>query len=214
MSKPIYNVDSNIHPDTPGLEYPLTNPWVLWKQENKKEKYKYDLTPCCRFSTIAGFWSLLNNIHISEGQRIIFMRNGIVPRWEDVNNKYGAHYIITIDSTKQNSHEIFQECLLALIGENICNETYNSLKISGLTYIYEEKLKQIRFWLTDASTNFSLSNISDNLYEFLQNQKLELGQFLFVTFEKLKEKNKQNRLSHSRKPIDKSRNHKKYVNVY
>ncbi|XWV24760.1 mimivirus translation initiation factor 4e, 1 [Tupanvirus deep ocean] len=210
MLKPIYDIDSNVHPNTPGLEYPLTNAWTLWKQHETKEKYKYNFMPCCRFNTIAGYWSLLNNISINKGQRIIFMREGIAPKWEDVHNISGAHFIITIDSTKQNSDEIFRECLLALIGESICNETYDSLKISGLTYIYEDKLKQIRFWLTDSIPKFSLSNISDDFYEILQNKKLELNQFLFITFEKLKEKHKQNRLLHSRKPRnDRQSNYRK-----
>jgi hypothetical protein len=213
MEKIICHIDELIPKDSPGLEYSFTNPWIFWNQRLKeKTALKYSFFPVCKYSTIAGFWTLMNNLNIKEGDRIFFMREGIRPLWEDPVHKNGAHLIITLNKD-QDCRNIFLNCLLGLVGETFCNDEYESLKITGLTYINEPTLKQLRIWTTDENIPIVASMISDTYLKFFENAKVDLSkQLLFLSFKFFKDKKLQANKKYSKNKSDSHPNpHQNYI---
>lgn len=203
MENPIYDIEDHLTKNTEGCKYFFTNPWVVWKQytsSNNSEEYVY--TPKYRYSTIAGFWTLMNCINMEN--RTFFMRDGISPQWEDPKHENGAHLIITLDK-KCNYYNIFLNCLLCIIGETFCNGTYESLKITGITYVNEPFLKQIRIWTSDENTPIYASMISDSFIEILKKSGItDISKRLkFVSFKSLKDKTKKTDRRREYLPCDK-----------
>lgn len=204
MDERIYHIEKHIKSDTSGIEYPFTNPWICWKQHPKEVTGKYSYEPICKYSTIAGFWTFINNLEIQNMQRIIFMREGICPEWEDKKHINGAHFIITLNN-KQNSYNILLDCLLGLMGESFCNDKYENLNITGLTYINEPFLKQIRIWTSEKDNILDVSKISDEYKKCFENANIDFSkQFLFVTFKKLMKKAQQKDKINSVNSVNKS----------
>ena len=177
-----------IKPNTPGIELEFESTWVVWKQTLKNiflNNYHYQ--EICKFSTIAGFWFFINLQKKSTANRLFIMREGIIPCWEDSSHNDGGQLIITVP-TNDIFHNIYVNCLMGMVGESLVNDKYNSTDITGITYIYETNLKQIRFWSSNKKiildhNKFSLSNIQAfNEISF----NLEKNS-LFMTFEELKE---------------------------
>lgn len=182
----IYEIEKYISEDTPGIKYPFTCPWILWIQGKYCNKKDYDLRPVYKFSTIAGFWILMNNIKFRSNHRYIFMREGIMPKWEDPNHTSGGQLYFTTNS-KNKIHNIFLECILYIIGETFTNENCDSTEITGLTYINEPNLKQIRIWTKTESLD--ISKISSGFLNLLEDLDTNFSKHIkFITYKKLRSK--------------------------
>lgn len=166
-NKEIYHIDKHIKYNS-GHEVILNTPWILWKQ-NSYSRTKQEIIPLCKFHTIAGFWTLINNLKKPRNVRIIYMREHIIPQWEDPNHINGGYFII--DFTKlcnliepgqscDDVYQIFINFLVATIGESFTKNFYNSDNITGIMYINEPIIKQIRFWLSDYNIPLDKRNIS------------------------------------------------------
>ncbi|CAH6421013.1 Translation initiation factor eIF-4E [uncultured virus] len=145
-------VEACMESDTPGLEYPLKSTWVFWvvKVEGK------DPVPIYRFSTIGGFWYLINELDFDQDMRCFFMRAGATPRWECIFHKNGAYWIVSVDENNEQPEVDFTgfytDCLMAMVGENLFMETDRNNTITGITCICGPKLRQIRYWTSDRSS--------------------------------------------------------------
>ena len=148
----IYEVEKHINPNSSGIEFKLSNPWIIWINYCKDSWDNRKLIPVYKFSTIAGFWSLINNIKLIENQQIIFMREGIEPLWEDKNHINGGYCGVNL-SDDDNNNEIFISCLLGIIGETFCDKLYNSLNITGITYMNYPKKSQLKIWTNGGKLN-------------------------------------------------------------
>jgi hypothetical protein len=182
-----HDIESYVRKDTPGLEQTFQSTWVLWKQFKSEDK-TYNCIPYCKFNTVAGFWFLMNILDFTlKGERLIFMRENIMPKWEDEKHKYGANTVISF-SDKFNAKEVYVNFLLGLVGETFCSANYDTLNITGMTCVYEKNYKQIRFWLSNQNMPLNYENIPKE-YFHLSNGNKFLCQFLFIDFARLKKKN-------------------------
>jgi hypothetical protein len=189
MSANIHDVEKYIAIGTPGLEYSFKNPWIMWKQY-KSNYDQYNFFPFFKFSTIAGFWALINNIDFfNEEERLIFMRDGIIPEWEDSQHKFGAYFMITINIKKQNMRNIFVECLFGLVQGNFCKNDCDNTNITGVTFVYEKNYKQMRIWLSNRNIPLCYQNISPKFLNIFYDNRIVPRHFFLVEFDKLKEKN-------------------------
>jgi hypothetical protein len=191
------DIESFVNSDSAGLQYTFETAWVVWVQKKKSHSWEEDgLTALYRFKTIAGFWFVFETMKFHEGCRFIFMRDGIKPIFEDANNTAGGYCRIILN--KINYHDIFLNCLLALIGETLTKQTYDSFNITGLTYINEAYTKQLRIWIRDKEHPLGSDVISNGILDLISEDADEGADegagvdvnandiFTFVTFDHIK----------------------------
>ena len=187
----LYCIEDHIPESTPGLEYPLSNPWIYWVQAYRSKNQpngSYQLSPKIKFSTIAGFWSFINFFDIAKHTRIIFMREGVAPAWEDPKHRGCGHYIIKFKSDIDMT-EIFLNCMMWLIGETFCNEQYDtSLKITGITVVNTIRIKEIRFW-TSTPDILDHTKISAKCLDYFHEIGINLSEVsYYITYADLEER--------------------------
>jgi translation initiation factor 4E len=76
----------------------LHSKWTMWfdnpRFANPEIEWKDNLTNCGTFDTIEDFWRIYNNLKpastLSVNSNYHVFREGIVPMWEDPNNKVRA----------------------------------------------------------------------------------------------------------------------------
>lgn len=171
----------------PGSEYSLTSQWVFWKHNatDLTEHCQKKFIPNSQFHTIAGFWNFIHHSLFLKEERFVLMRKGISPQWEDPHHSSGSHIIITIDHTKY-ANNIIIEMIIGLVGECLFNESYDSLDITGITYINSPKLKQIRFWSKNDKIPVDLIHLTGEYKSIFY--KYRIKHLVFKTFAELKEK--------------------------
>ena len=87
------------------------NSWTFWyvytlshnekkKQGKKGRHHEYILHEVYSFNTIEDFWRMYNNIYQVEEIRpntdYMLFKKGIRPEWEDVNNRKGGKWVVTL----------------------------------------------------------------------------------------------------------------------
>lgn len=201
----VYHIEEFMDPICQGMDVILETPWTIWMQRNKTiANNSQPVIPIYKFHTIAGFWTIMNNIKIPNDMRLIFMRDGISPKWEDPKYINGGYCMITYPHTQSlcpkispnikednNAYPLFMTCLLGVIGESFTNPTYDSSNITGIMYIDEPNFKQIRFWLSDINENLNDKNITDEYLQMFKNLDDNLTNIISTTsFDKLKNSDK------------------------
>lgn len=196
----LHDFDANIE-NISGSEYPLTSQWIFWEHsKNEIDGYCKKFIPISKFHTIAGFWNFIHNSSFLEKERFVLMRDGITPRWEDVHHLFGSHLTITLDSTKHNA---IIELLIGLVGECMFNESYESLDITGITYVNCPKSKQIRLWSRNDKIQIDMIHFTREYKSIFY--KYRIDNFVFNTFAELKEISEQNIAKQSTHPRHSSR---------
>ncbi|AGD92590.1 hypothetical protein LBA_00672 [Megavirus lba] len=136
----IFEVENYIETDTPGLEFDLTNPWIVYHKNSS-----------FRFQTIAGFWGIFKSIplgHITV-QRENFV-TGITKNTININNINNAinSNLLVINLNNNDTDIAFIKCLLGMIGETFNTKFVDSLDIYGISYINERNNKKIVLWIS------------------------------------------------------------------
>lgn len=205
----IIDIESRISPTTQGLDKLLETPWVIWLQR------KTDIIPLYRFSTVAGCWSIINNMQFNEIVRYYFMREGITPIWENKSHIGGGY--CTINLIRQRYWKMFRYCLMSLIGETFLKPPNDTIHLTGLTFIHETNYMQLRIWITGIGySSLGLKQctvISDDVvkrFEKFYIQKPPKNIFYFESFKNIIIKNKQNKHNKHNK-YNKQNEKKSYV---
>ncbi|ANB50748.1 hypothetical protein [Powai lake megavirus] len=137
----IFEVENYIETDTPGLEFDLTNPWIVY---HKNLSFK--------FQTIAGFWSIFKSIpqgHITV-QRENFVTDITKNNINNINNTTNSNLLVInmVSNNNKNTDIAFVKCLLGLIGETFSTKFVDSLDIYGISFINEKNSKKIILWIS------------------------------------------------------------------
>lgn len=201
----VYNVEEKLHLGIPGSQYHFYNSWIIWRNDNN------NFIPTYRFSSIAGFWSLVNNIDLNKITSLVFMKEGISPNWEDKAHVNGGYCAVTINTYNPNFNDIFMTFLLALIGESLFDNDYDSSNITGITYINKPELKQFRFWLSNISKRFKIDDISSSIMMELKEYGEEIV-IIYGIFDRIKKKHLTNTNGKNKefKAFKKHHRHNKY----
>ena len=98
----------------------LPNPWVLWshsKEDNWIDDATYKELSIIR--DIPSFWRVVNNFFFLgySLRHLYLMREGIMPTWEDVNNRSGS--VCTFQMNIYGTPELFQSICLFLATETL-----------------------------------------------------------------------------------------------
>ncbi|CAH0487816.1 unnamed protein product [Peronospora effusa] len=118
-----------------GDKHELNEPWAIWEQreQGKNMSYADKLFKLCTFSTVEEFWGYWNNIP-SPSQALFdgftrkkfadrtvegfaVFKDGIVPEWEDPENKNGGEWSIRKEVGAEELDEFWEKLVLGAIGE-------------------------------------------------------------------------------------------------
>jgi len=161
----------------------LNTPWVLWRHVASSKNKSIIVE---RVTTVNEFWHLFDQTPFEVGVKYTFMRDGIEPRWEDSRHFNGAHVKINLRNY-DNHHEIFLYFLLGIIGESLTVDTYDSLNITGLTYINEKNATQIRIWLSDKSRELNKSTVTSEFNKMIIGNN-NVNPYQLISFDELRSK--------------------------
>lgn len=185
MSAVPYIVENYMSDDTIGLDLVLTNSWTIWFQPvNNHGKIHWNsdnIIPRYQFSTIAGLWTLMNIITIDLNARIIIMRTGVLPVWEDPIHINGGYCLIHLNN--DDCYKIFMVYLFSIVSETFTNAQYDSSNITGVTLVNNMSLKQIRIWVSNDDQSI-ITNIDSKYLDMLHKSSI----IKFVAFDNLMHK--------------------------
>jgi hypothetical protein len=210
-------------PDNEGLNYELNTTWILYSYQKPKTaeqeiptkealtdvKKAWMPKAIIKFSTIAGFWyTLTHEFHKMQHNdhyiQYTFMREGCEPRWESY-PKGGYIAYGTSDRNPDDNYVLLIECLMALIGEQICVESTKGLGIKGLTVCEENSFFQLRFWLEDINISFEKITLSERICQNFDNLGIDINKPSYKYFTISRRKQKSNE---DLNPRQKARNEK------
>jgi len=113
------------------IKHPLQNRWTLWydnpQGKTNQNSWADQLKRVVTFDTVEDFWRIFNNIRpaskLSTGANYHLFKDGVEPKWEDVENRQGGKWIVTCKSgTKDMLDKWWMWTVLGCIGENFDDE--------------------------------------------------------------------------------------------
>ena len=132
--------------------------WTMWYDNSRladpEKEWKDNLTNCGSFETIEEFWRVFNNLKpsskLSVNSNYHVFREGVVPMWEDPENKDGGKFVLTIpkkDSKTGRCDEWWLYTVLAIIGETL---DMDGDEVCGAVVSIRNKQDRIALWLKSA----------------------------------------------------------------
>ncbi|KAH3880359.1 hypothetical protein DPMN_004273, partial [Dreissena polymorpha] len=151
---------------------PLNTPWTFYLDKSTPGTSAAEYEACLRklytVSTVQGFWSVYNNIpSVSKlGSRYSYhlMRHERRPVWEDPENCNGGNW--RMKCHKWDTSTVWQELLLAAIGEHLSDFLIEGDEISGISVSMREKDDIVTIWNT-RSHLAEQSNILEKVKELV-----------------------------------------------
>lgn len=109
------------------------------------------------FDTIGKFWRFFNNFHLLDkiNNQLFIMRDGVTPRWEDLNNRNGAICSFKIDYYNKGGRNDIGSEIMTCISILVINESFvsNNACINGISYSIRNRSIMIKLWVKDYSSN-------------------------------------------------------------
>jgi len=131
----------------------LKNKWAFWSLKYDVSKEWNDcLKKIAVIETVEDFWNLyLQILSVSElppFSDYYLFKEGIQPKWEDLENVKGGRWVVSISKQKRDHDKIWLKLMMLLIceefgnyGEFICGAVFNSRRT----------MNKIALWTSDAS---------------------------------------------------------------
>uniref|UniRef100_A0A1B6KZ59 EIF-4F 25 kDa subunit n=1 Tax=Graphocephala atropunctata TaxID=36148 RepID=A0A1B6KZ59_9HEMI len=131
---------------------PLQTPWTFWIDRASNvasaAQYQAHLKKIYSVSTVQEFWAVLKHIPSIEAlpPRCSYhlMRDMIQPMWEDEQNKKGGSWRLKV--AKKDTSTVWQELLLAAIGEQLSEGLTEGDSICGVTMAVRERDDLVQVW--------------------------------------------------------------------
>uniref|UniRef100_A0A6C0JG63 Eukaryotic translation initiation factor 4E n=1 Tax=viral metagenome TaxID=1070528 RepID=A0A6C0JG63_9ZZZZ len=156
----------------------LNSKWIVWYHNPSDQSWTIDsYKDVLEIDTLEDFFVLKNSWDkclpkVSEGMFFIMrkLKSGqvIYPQWEDINNRKGGYWSFKID--KENAQDIWFRLCSFTIGEDICNETMESLQVNGISISPKKNFCIIKIWNNNCDKN-SISLLNTNL-DFLNMEEV------------------------------------------
>jgi len=107
------------------------------------------------FNTVEDFWRMYNNIYsveeIMPNTDYMLFKKGIRPEWEDVNNRPGGKWVVTLpiqDDMEEECGQAWLRSLVTLISGQIDRAELDL--INGLVLSVREKHLRLNVWCSDS----------------------------------------------------------------
>ena len=172
------NAESAVAADTKE-KHRLQNRWVLYYDSPKTKMVKAawgdQIKRICAFDTVEDFWCLFNNIvqpsKLDHGSNYWIFKDGIEPKWEDVNNAHGGSWTANISKDSDiNVDSIWLLCILSLIGENVDDGT----EVCGAVISVRNRGDRMAVWTRSAEVQDVQVSIGNKLKGCLEAPALKL----------------------------------------
>ncbi|KAL7211532.1 hypothetical protein ACSBR2_014404 [Camellia fascicularis] len=149
--------------------HPLEHSWTFWfdnpSAKSKQAAWGSSISPIYTFSTVEGFWSLYNNIHLPSklavGADLHCFKNKIEPKWEDPVCANGGKWTVIFPKGKSDTSWLYT--LLAMIGEQFDNGD----EICGAVVNVRARQEKIGLWTKNAANEMAQVSIGRQWKEFL-----------------------------------------------
>eukprot|EP01095_Lingulamoeba_sp_RSL-Kostka_P006177 TRINITY_DN1918_c0_g1_i2.p1 TRINITY_DN1918_c0_g1~~TRINITY_DN1918_c0_g1_i2.p1 ORF type:complete len:316 (+),score=78.40 TRINITY_DN1918_c0_g1_i2:56-1003(+) len=171
-NKKNYNNNNNNNNNNGTL---LHNKWTFWfnkryNNSSTKNNFPSNLQEIGTMSTIEDFWCFFNHLlppsRLSLNTSYYFFKNGIKPMWEDPENLNGGKWVFSL---RNNFDKIWEDILIYLIGETICN----SEKICGFEFSKRKNYDRFCLWLKQCNETYCKS-IGKNIKNIIKNESISL----------------------------------------
>ena len=133
----------------------LADTWCLYFMPcpvSKEEEF--DPALVFRIDSVASFWKTFNNLppanEIPARSAMYLFRDDIIPKWEDVKNRDGGLYRVTVPTTKAN--DVWLRTAAKTIGESWRKNHRNS--VNGIVLKMRERAMYIEVWVSQEMENF------------------------------------------------------------
>ena len=132
----------------------LNSNWTLWFHSPTDNDWTIEsYKRISEFSTIEDFWSIYKFIlpnHIQNGM-FFLMRDGILPIWEDDQNKEGGCWSFKI--IKKDVFNSWVELSIHILGEKITKDIDESMEINGISISPKRSFCIIKIWNKKSNKN-------------------------------------------------------------
>lgn len=211
--------DKEINDEDDEYDVELETEWSFWIDRcirgTTKEEYEAGLKLIHSFKTVQTFWSIFNNIpdisKLPNSFSYHLMRNsprGVRrPLWEDMENRRGGQW--KLKCKKDETSLVWQELLLAGIGEQFSDYVSPLDDIVGLTVGKRDKEDIIQIWNLDHTYNTS-ARVCERLQELVPDVKFSTIFYKQHASHEAFEGNQPSTLPHSNNYTN--NNQKNYVN--
>jgi len=125
------------------------------KQGKKGRHHEYILHEVYSFSTVEDFWQMYNNTYsvdeIMPNTDYMLFKKGIRPEWEDVNNRDGGKWVVTLPIQEDMEEECGQAWLKSLVTVISGQIDQAELElINGFVLSIREKHLRLNIWCADS----------------------------------------------------------------
>jgi len=148
----------------------LNSPWTLWINRFvpnlSKEQFESNLRKIYTMSTVKTFWNVFNHMPlpnlIKPQYSYHLMRDNIRPVWEDAPHVYGGMW--KLRCPKRFTNTVWQELLLACVGEQFLDDINPDDEILGLSVSIRKNDDLIQVW----NMNSAMASDSDVIRKIKQ----------------------------------------------
>lgn len=137
--------------------FPLQSSWTFWLDKTisgtTAEECKANLKKIYTVNTVQSFWAVFNNIPNAAEIQVKYgyhlMRDERYPIWEEPVNQKGGTWRLRCH--KSDTVKIWQEVVLAAIGEQFAECVLEGDDVCGVTVSIREKSDVIQIWNINAT---------------------------------------------------------------
>jgi len=163
--------------DIAEMKHPLENAWSFWYFRNDKNcSWEENQINLATVDTIEDFWQVYNYVEAASklgvGCDYALFKKGIMPDWEDYQNKWGGRWIIErADPTRHDDmDEYWLETLFMLIGEHITPAIFNNI-VNGAVIQTKKTKFRLAIWLKDSKDKLAITCIGEHIKKILKISK-------------------------------------------
>ena len=142
---------------------PLQNQWSMWYYKADRAKtWEENQKEVTTFSTVEDFWSLYNHMEFASkltvGCDYSLFKSGIMPMWEDPQNKDGGRWLISVEKRFRGVYldTFWLEIMMCLIGEAFSE--FGDI-VNGAVVNVRHKGDKISLWLTESEDEEAVRSI-------------------------------------------------------
>ncbi|KAJ6640981.1 Eukaryotic translation initiation factor 4E1 [Pseudolycoriella hygida] len=150
--------------------HPLNDEWSLWYLQNDRTKSWEDMqTKVTSFRTVEDFWCLHNHVlgpsGLGDMNDYSLFKNNIRPMWEDIANKYGGRWVLTLGRHQRRSDldSMWLDTILYVIG----GTSRHSEEINGIVVNVRSRGDKISLWTADCHNKSAINGIGNEFKKYL-----------------------------------------------
>jgi len=167
-------ISNGVPRDIAEMKHPLENAWSFWYFRNDKNRsWEENQINFATVDTIEDFWSVYQYVEsaskLGVGCDYALFKKGIMPDWEDYQNKWGGRWIIErADPSRQDDmDDYWLESLFVLIGEHIRPSIFNNI-VNGAVIQSKKNKFRLAIWLKDSKDRLAITTIGEHFKKVLK----------------------------------------------